>query len=96
MQTEKPNPRQCVLDRQEAGEKLVPINQIKLLERFHPATRWRWANEGVIPALKMGSRYFSTEGAIAEWLARAPETLADKKARRVREIDQAMENFMKS
>ena len=94
MQTEKPNPRQCVIDREKAGEKLVPINQIKLLERFNPATRWRWASQGTIPALKMGSRYYSTEGAIAEWLARAPETFADKKARRVQEIDQAMADFM--
>lgn len=73
-----------------AGEDLVQIHNLKLLAHVDPATRWRWAMTGKMPAVRMGCRYFTTDAAIAEWLASNSETKPEQKSRRSLEIDAAM------
>lgn len=93
MQTVESAAARCVLAKAAAGEPLLPLGKIKILSGFDPATRWRWALSQKIPAVKLGSRYLTTESAVCEWLARVPEKPEPRKTRRAREVDQAMEAF---
>lgn len=60
-----------------AGENLVHPGKHPLLRGAHRSAVVRWILSGKLPALKVGSRYFTTDSLVREFVARgrtAPPT----------------------
>jgi hypothetical protein len=76
-----------VLTRTNAGAALISIQRSSLLKDFHRSTVIRWILKGRLPACRCGSRWFTTECLIRDFLAEMNRPKEPKGAKHINALE---------
>lgn len=60
---------QRIVEKLKAGEKIIPLCDSILGLQFTYLTLSKWIKRGSIPALRIGSRWYTSNDVLADWLS---------------------------